>query len=324
LPTMPSNNMNPFATTDARTRYAATNNNFCTGDYAPGGGAPTAATRVDTSFALRYPTDSGNPLNGAPVPGCTAQYKGVTTVPTVAQLQSSNAAGYLPDLARVFHQWVELCSFTPTAAGDYYLQVRTNVALPSMSSKALIAPGNPAVTSQTGDDTGVGGLGANQFAMRATSSDNTAVSVAGYERIAIDINASNPTTTFNLIRVLPGAAGKYVRYTFYDAADGSTGGTVQVLAPTDATGSITSSSTISGCTATGVVSGTLIGCSAPVSPSRNNGKLQTVNVPIPADYSCSYSVPGGCWFRVVVKYSQATDVTTWSATVEGDPVRLVK
>jgi len=26
----------------------------------------------------------------------------------------------------------------------------------------------------------------------------------------------------------------------------------------------------------------------------------------------------------VIRYSQATDVTTWTATIQGDPVRLVK
>ncbi len=29
----------------------------------------------------------------------------------------------------MFHHWVNLCSFTPAQAGDYYLQVRTNVPL---------------------------------------------------------------------------------------------------------------------------------------------------------------------------------------------------
>jgi Flp pilus assembly protein TadG len=333
LPSIKNNSMNQYATTDAQTRYAATNNAFCTGDYNPGGSTPSASNRVDTSFAMRGPADSGNPLDGAPISGCIAQYKGYPTVPTTAELQQYKSNGnsssganpsYVPDLAKVFHQWVELCSFTATRAGDYYLQVRTNVALPSgMGSSSLIATGNSAVTSQTGDDTSVTGLGANQFAIRAVAADTSRVSVAGYERMSIDINASNPTTTFNLIRVLPGAAGKYVKFTVFDAADGSSG-TIQVQRPTDATGSITSYSTIPGCQGTGVTTGALTGCTVNVSSSTNNGKLQTISVPIPADYSCNYSAAGGCWYRVVVKYSQPTDVTTWNATVEGDPVRIIK
>jgi len=344
---MPSNNMNQYATTDAQTRYRNSLNSFCSGDYAPGLGSADPNERVDTSFALRAPAISGNPLDGAPVGNCSAQFKGQTTAPTATQLQQYRTAGspasganplYNQDLSATFHSWFALCTFTPTAAGDYYLQVRTNVALPSALTQTgatkLIAcsdttnalctvPPNGAVTSQLGDDTSVHGHGANQWAVRAVSLDGTQVSVAGYERMAIDINASNPTTTFNLIRAIPAAAGKFIKFDFFDAADGSSGGTVQVLPPTDATGTLASGS-ITGCTGSGVVSGTLAGCSVTVSPSANNGKIQNVNVPIPSDYSCNYASPGGCWFRVVIRYSQATDVTTWTATIQGDPVRLVK
>lgn len=328
---LPSNNMNTYATTDARTRYDDTNNRFCTGDYAPG--RSDNGVRVDTSFVLRAPVDTQNPLDSSPISGCTAQYKGSTSVPTASQLQQYRVAGnsnsgtntsYLPELAKIFHQWVPLCTVPTPVAGDYYLQVRTNVAMPSTGPTQFIATGNTAVAAQSGDNTSVRGSGSNQFAIRAVSADGSAVSVAGYERMPIDINATNPTTTFNLIRVLPGAAGKYVRFSFYDAADGSSGGTVQVQRPQDATGSITATSALQGCQGSGVRTGTLAGCSVTVTPQANNGKIQTISVPIPADYNCDYNRPGGCWYRVVVHYSQATDITTWTATVEGDPVRIVK
>ncbi len=325
LPTIADDNMNPFATTDARTRYAATNNAFCPGDYAPG--ASGRGTQVDTSFALRAPAPTGNPLDGAPVAGCIKQFKGSTAAPKANQLRSGSPA-YQQELAQVFHQWVPLCTINNPVAGDYYLQVRTNVKLPGgMAPNQYIVSGNANVIDQAGDDTSMMGWGSNQFAIRAASLDGSAISVAGYERMPIDINASRSggfTTTFNLIRVLPGAAGKYIKFGFFDAADGSTGGTVQVQRPTDATGSIASLPSLQGCQGTGVQSGTLPGCTANVSPSRNNGKLQTISVPIPADYNCDYNAPGGCWFRVVISYTQATDITTWSATVEGDPVRIVK
>ena len=47
---------------------------------------------------------------------------------TIASLTQALPA-YNPELSRIFHQWVSLCTFTPTRAGDYYLQVRTNVSL---------------------------------------------------------------------------------------------------------------------------------------------------------------------------------------------------
>jgi len=335
-----SNNMNQY-TSDGTTRYARNTTTFCAGDAFPG----TVTDREDTSFALRAPTDSGNPLVAAPISGCSAQYKGFSTVPTTAQLQQYRTAGdptsgtnpyYLPDLAQVYHQWVTLCTITNPVKGDYYLQVRTNVALPtalSSSSTALIACAtcsiapSSAVTSQTGDDTGVIGGGSNGFGIRVSSFDGSAVSVAGYERMPIYMNSTNASASFNLIRVLPGAAGKFIKFQFYDAADGAAQpGSVTVQRPTDATGTIASTTYIQGCRGTGVVTGSLANCSATVQASTNNGQIQTMSVPVPADYSCSYNDVGGCWFRVTVNFPGSTvhDVTTWTATLDGDPVRIVQ
>ena len=82
--------------------------------------------------------------------------------------------GYSPALSRVFHQWVPVCTFTPTRAGDYYLQVRTNVALGGTVDTVTgsYRPANPAtsrVITQTGDDAGVTGNGSNRFAVRPTA-----------------------------------------------------------------------------------------------------------------------------------------------------------
>jgi hypothetical protein len=52
-----------------------------------------------------------------------------------------------------------------------------------------------------------------------------------------------------------------------------------------------------------------------------------MSIPVPTDYNCSYANADGCWYQVIVTFPSGTDVsdiTTWDATVEGDPVRLVK
>jgi hypothetical protein len=324
---LPRNNINPFSPgSDSFDRYDNTNNDYCTGDYAPGASTPT---RTDTSFALRDGTDdSFNPLTSPVVPGCIAQYRGVTTVPTQAQLRQGNAS-YNPNLAAVFHNWVPLCTIASPRAGDYYLQVRTNVAMPGgMTANQILATGNNAVVTQTGDNTAVTGNGSNAFGIRAVSSNGSAISVAGYERLPMFANATNQSSTFNLIRVLPGAAGKVVKFSFYDAADGAANpGTIQVQRPTDATGSIAATSTLQGCRGEGVVNSTnLAGCSVTVRNSTNNGKIQTIYVPVPSDYNCNFSSTGGCWFRLNVTFpgSSVTDITTWTASIEGDPVRLVE
>jgi Flp pilus assembly protein TadG len=323
---LPVNNINPFSPgTDSSQRYDNTNNDYCTGDYAPGSSTPT---RTDTSFALRDGTDdSFNPLTSPVVPGCIAQYRGVTSVPTQAQLRQGNAS-YNANLAAVFHNWVPLCTIASPKKGDYYLQVRTNVAMPGgMTASQIVATGNNTVVSQTGDNTSVTGNGSNAFGIRAVSSNGRAISVAGYERMPIFANATNQSSTFNLIRVLPGAAGKVVKFSFYDAADGAANpGTIQVQRPTDATGSITATSSLQGCRGEGVVTGNLTACGVTVRSSTNNGKIQTMYVPVPADYDCNYSSTGGCWFRLNVTFpgSTVTDITTWSASIEGDPVRIVE
>ena len=54
---------------------------------------------------------------------------------------------------------------------------------------------------------------------------------------------------------------------------------------------------------------------------------QTVSVPIPTNYTCTTSVPTGCWVRLQYAYgsgNQPSGATSWTAGIEGDPVRLVE
>jgi hypothetical protein len=145
-------------------------------------------------------------------------------------------------------------------------------------------------------------------------------------------NASSAQSTFNLIRVLPAAAGKSIKFSFFDIGDctGTCVGTVQVIVPGDATGSIASTPFRDGCRSFGGASPAagqlLTNCTASVKNSTNNGKLQTVSVPIPNDYMCNYASFGGCWYKVKVSYpgAQVNDITTWDADIAGDPVRLTE
>jgi hypothetical protein len=129
-------------------------------------------------------------------------------------------------------------------------------------------------------------------------------------------------------------------------ADGSactnTPGTVTILPPTEATGDFTGSGTTANnprCRAEGNVVGVseaspslltncqLTGVLNGATPNWN-GKTQRVRVPIPLNYGCAVADPLGCWFRLRVCFPdtrmQVTDQTTWTATLDGDPVRLVK
>ncbi|MBV9832102.1 MAG: hypothetical protein JOZ82_10970 [Marmoricola sp.] len=343
------NNMNAYTTTDGLTRYHQTGssespNAFCTGDVLNGGTTP-----ITTSFGLRQPTDTYQPDQGAPITTCEKQYPGYlqgaqgTGKPdkvssgTLANKSSSGSTNsyYQDGLAQVFHQWVDFCTFTPSKAGDYYLQARTNVALSTANPDGNGGyGGNAAVFSQTGDDTSVGGSGNNRFSIRVKSqTGNTtvtgAVSVSGWQNMSIYANYSGSPQIFNLVRVIPAAQTKTLNIHFFDIGDATAPTSVTVLPPIDATAGGSPITAFTGCTGAGVVNGSLGGtCGVSgATSSTYNGKIQTISVPIPSAYTCNSTQSGGCWVRVQLKLDSAgstSDTTTWSATVDGDPVRVIK
>lgn len=326
--TLAANNLNPFATLDALTRYALTSsggtpNQFCSGDD-PSSGNRVGSSEIGTvtSFALRAPQDNQRPQDAPPIAGCARQYPGYTTSQVTANALTLGRSSYNASLAAVFHQWSTLCTFTPSVAGDYYLQVRTNVALGGTPDGLGGYTGNTAVYTQTGDDSNVRGNGTNSFAIRAISTQGAAISVAGWDRMAIFANSNNATSTFNLIRVIPAAAGKTLDFSFFDAGDAASNGTIRILPPVETTMALT------GCVGEGKVNGALSNCQVTGINNANgwDGKLQHIRVPIPVGYTCNDAGSGGCWFRVQIGFGSGsvTDVTTWNAEVVGEPVRLIE
>ena len=310
--------MNDYTSADGNTRYAESANNYCPGDVLNGGTDP-----ITTSYDVRNPTDTYNPSNGTPVSGCTKQYPGyLKSAVTTAALRKGNAA-YDDELAKVFHQWVPLCTFTPTREGDYYLQVRTNVALSGTSDGQGGYQGNTAVYNQAGDDASVHGSGNNRFALRVKGAPAASVSVAGWQHMSIYANYSGAQTTFNLVRVIPAAATKTLVIGFYDVGDAANPGTITMLPPTDSN----MGSNISGCVGSGVVNGALTDCQL-TNVSTNtgwNGRSEFIRIPIPSTYTCTANQPGGCWFRLQVSFpGGVNDTTTWTAQIIGDPIRLIK
>jgi hypothetical protein len=316
------NNMNDYTTVDGSTRYAKAANNYCPGDVdntAAGG----TDTPIVTSYDVRTPTDTYNPSNGTPITGCTKQYPGyLKAAVTTAALRKGNAA-YNDNLAKVFHQWVPLCTFMPSRAGDYYLQVRTNVALGGSSDGQGGYQGNSNVYLQTGDSSSVHGSGNNRFALRIKGAPAASVSIAGWQHMSIYANYSGAQTTFNLVRVIPAAATKTLVIGFYDVGDAANPGSITMLPPTDSN----MGSNISGCVGSGVVNGALTNCQL-TNVSTNtgwNGKSEFVRIPIPSTYTCTADQPGGCWFRLQVSFpGGVNDTTTWTAQITGDPIRLIK
>ena len=350
------NRMNTYTQTDGVNRYKKGTDDdppvpatFCNGDFLGSGTAPT------TTYLVREQVDTGDPRLAPVVPGCTKQFRGTLTTPTTALHQWTTETGttkqtaYNPELSRVFHQWVSLCEnggFTPTRAGDYYLQVRTNVTFagtpianvnPSGTSlTTVVSKDNPAADDATGNVPAgtAGGVGNNAFAIRAVptvTAMRSQVAVAGYYRMPIFQNANGATGNFNLIRALPPTRGQYISFDFFDVSDcgGTCQGTIQVIKPLEATGSFTSGPNFLPCRAALNTAAytTATGCQVTVKNSTHNGQLQHMVVPIPPDYNCNPATLGGCWFSVKVTFTSGenlNDITTWDANIGGDPVRLIE
>lgn len=323
---------------------------FCSGDN-DNSGQRFGSSEIPTitSFGLLSPTETQNPFSPAinasnRVPNCAAQYPGFRktgggdarweSLPSnLAPAGTATQQVQTPGTAfrRLFHQWVPLCTITDPEVGDYYLRVRSNVPW-----------GDPnGVYSQVGDNTSVQGNGSNRFSVRAvpaSTSDRTKVSVSPFERMPIFANANQSDPTFNLIRVIPQSAGANILFSFFDVGDaaGGSGATLSVLPPEEAkVGSDDNGvggsdfDAVTGCNRDrGFTTGPSPTCS--ISGIRNsdgwNGQFQEMTIPVPTDYWCDADDPFGCWWRLKTEFvgtTSVTDQTTWTAVLDGDPVRLI-
>jgi hypothetical protein len=282
----------PATGTPADPRYAkGSASPFCTGDVRYGG-----TGEVTTQFTVRQQVATSNPwdpMSYPAVPGCTTNFAGFNG-------DLSKTASYSAYLLSVFRKWVPLCTIATAKAGTYMIQVKTN----GLGADAA--------------------AGHNRFGLRAYSTATTTakdqISVSGYQRMAMYANLPGANTQFYLARVPSGAAGQVLNVRLYDVGDSSGSGTISILAPPG------SGVTFTNCKGAGPASGTLPTCSITAS-SAFNGKWETISIPIPANYTCNDLVQTQCWVQLQYAYgsgNQPSDTTSWSASIEGDPVRLVE
>ena len=122
------------------------------------------------------------------------------------------------EVAQNFRQWVTLCTIPNAVPGTYMIQVKTNGVGNDLAS------------------------GHNRFSLRAygsSSADNDAISVAGYNKMAMYANTPNGTSKFYLARVPSGARGQLFNVRLYDIGDGAkSGSTITVLPPVEVTGTL--------------------------------------------------------------------------------------
>ncbi len=320
---------------DAATRFGAPSATpaaapFCPGDAAYAGSSPVG--NMTTTFIVRAPdttewSDTDNPVVStatcAPVTMGTLNPSSSTAI--YDQLMGATSGLIDPNdgvlsFAETFHRFATVCTIPSGSVqtGRYILQVRTNATA-----------ANPTVYSPS-----VATEGANHFSVRVgfgasglAAVDGSSVTVSARGRLPIFANANGANTQFYVARVLPYDAGRTLRINLFDMGESSQAGTLRVLGPTEYTG------TISGCTITrddnAALSTTPSLCQLNnvLSSGGYNGRLLTMDVPIPTNYTCNTASPTGCWMRIQASYpsgAKVNDATTWSASILGNPVRLVE
>ncbi len=319
---------NPTYYADAGSRYAPGLTKWCSGDIDHEG------ADVNTSFTVRAPdntnfSDIDNPIinNANCSPQSFKPYDPTSSTYLYNALRTGSESlvdGKAPwTLAETFRRWATICTIPAAQVqeGRYILQVRTNAtaAAPTVYNSSVNTGGHNRYSMRAGF--GTSGL-------TAVNGDNVTISARG--RLPLFANANGANAEFYLARVLPADAGRTLRVSLFDMGDAGSGvtGTLQVLPP------IEFASTFSGCEFQldgGTPSTEASTCKVKnVSSTNYQGKQLIIDVPIPQNYTCTSTSPTGCWIKISAEYKNnsgtatVNDVTTWSAAILGNPVRIVE
>jgi len=231
-------------------------------------------------------------------------------------------------------QWKPLCTINnPEPGGTYLLNVRTTHA-----------------SNQ--------GSGLNGYAVKAISTGNPQPAVYAYGDMAMFNNITSGDATFYLAEVGPEYAGKVLLIDLFDSGDAEGTATLYPMMPSTSAPRPVRNVPASDCTYTASPNpnSPVTGSNPPggaTSPSVNtphasdvagscgvttvtNGNIRFNNewvhlrIKVPSDYTCTKGLnpntqAGSCWWGIKYNFSAAArDVTTWKASIEGNPVHLVQ
>ncbi len=219
----------------------------------------------------------------------------------------SNVFGYGTGAGTYFEQWYKLCTFTPTTAGIYPLQVKTS-DIPGIADA---------------------GTGWNIYAVKAVARGGTGTQPNVYALDKLSIYTVPPGGQANvyLANVTSAYAGDTVNIDMFDPGDGGSSlsqYTLQILGPPSGLGRVPfggSPMTCSYDSYPGAMIGppadttatpcTVVTKTAGASSGIYNGGWLRISVPVPADYTCSTD----CWWWVHYDLgatsSAPNDRTTW-------------
>lgn len=296
-------NMYVSTQAEANARYATGRTNYCTGDSSMGNPEGDDST-VRTVVTVRGPgPDPWSPLEGPEL--CTLNLPGWGKTTPLTALSQPVGSGGDELLQRTFHRWADLCTSGPISVDankDYSIQVKT-----------------------------IGGGGQNRFGLRASLSggSNADVSIFASSKVSLYNNVPAGTAYFKALRLDGSAAGRTLVVRFFDLGDATDPVHATVMQPDNAkigTTNLLPSDPFAGCIGAGPKNGDLAGCTVTTTASTNGGRWQEIAIKIPGNYTCTADADQSkCWVRIKLRTSSSqSDTTTWSARLDGDPVRLVE
>jgi hypothetical protein len=342
-----------------RTLPSGLPNTWCMGDQRLSAQGTANGSSIVTTYIVRAPDDTPSDLNDNPAVCAISfdpygDFANGSQPGAVFDLLNSNTIRGREQLRFRDHyrKWFPVCEIPAGAVqrGDYVLQIRTNADLSSpqrnitggltsgagsLENAASPFPstgGHNRYTMRTGFGTGAVGGQSSLSTVPASPSTFGGVTLSAVGNLPIYMNQIPPggaTAEFFLARITPETAGKTLQLTFWDMADIASGSaTFSLLQGADAGGTpfSCSFSRDGQVPAPGV---TITGCQmAGITTANYNGRNVVVRIPIPGNYTCNVADPLGCWVKVRVAVVGAgatpSDTTTWSATMTGDPIRLIR
>ncbi len=277
-------------------RYAQGPGPFCAGDSQgvyPYDDDSKAALAMTTTVTPRRPgVSSWEPSTGAPLCPVTS-YQGFDGLTTTLATRLRPGVGGVAGLAlrRTFHRWAEICPATAVTPGDYTVTVTTGA-----------------------------GAGQNRYALRGWLEGQTGgVAVMAQERLGAYINIASGTSRFHLVRLDSSAAGRTLEVGIFDLGDAAGQIRLTLLGPD-------SDVPFGRCDVSGALVAAAAPCSILTSRPVSDSHWLRFRIPIPRDYRCSFDDDQSkCWVRAQIWSSREQyDATTWTAKMDGDPVRLVR
>jgi hypothetical protein len=331
----------PVSPIVANGKTYAENSPYCAGDTNLSGSG--SDSNFDTNYTVYEPNDSPSPFDNTTQAGtCSTTVKPTVVPPGPDPDLEPPPPEKLPyfdpslEQAKYFENWVNICSIPD--GGKKGTEWVLGVSSPNADAK-----------------------GVNNFSIMALHDGNHSsghLQVMSRQRLPLfaakPLGTGSPST-FYAARVLPSNRPRTLRLSFFDLGDTQGGlsstGTLSIKSK-----NATFPDGIHGCTITTPVSGSAV--SSPLGPttfpdtfsswgdhsepgdcsfpydtatldvSKNwNRQWVEVTIPIPSNYNCTIDDPNICWIQLEIAPTTGSsvlfDATTWTARMDGAPVRLV-